>query len=83
MLERGEAVPTITTVHDLVTEMQLHPLTVLALSYMKSPTQKSLELVFAIVASEVEALGVDRFVEVPRRTRKPRVRKSEAKAALL
>lgn len=78
MLERGAAIPTITTVHDLVTEMHLHPLTVLALSYMKVPTQKSLENLFAIVASEVEALGVDRFVDVPLRSRKPRVRKSEA-----
>jgi len=83
MLERGVALPTITTVHDLVTEMQIHPLTVLALSYMKAPNRKSLESLFAIVASEVEAMGVDRFVDVPLRARKPRVRKSEAKAAAL
>jgi|GEM_PF-269479 len=52
-LERGTKTPTVTKVDQLAAHMRLHPLTVLALSYCKTPNQREAAAVLARVSTEL------------------------------
>jgi transcriptional regulator with XRE-family HTH domain len=52
-LERGTKTPTVSKVDQLAAVMRLHPLTVLTLSYCKTPSQREVAAVMARVSTEI------------------------------
>jgi transcriptional regulator with XRE-family HTH domain len=60
-IERGTSVPTLGKIEALAEVMDVHPMTVLALSYMASPQPKALQALFERIASEIEGLELEKF----------------------
>jgi transcriptional regulator with XRE-family HTH domain len=60
-IERGTSDPTFGKIEALAQVMNVHPLTVLALSYVKHPQRRELQALFDRVLSEVEGLGMEEF----------------------
>lgn len=61
LLERGINAPTVFKVDELVRVLGLHPLTVLALSYVDQPTEPEIALLLARVAREIAELDLQTF----------------------
>ena len=57
-LERGQKMPTVVKIDQLAALMQLHPLTVLALSYCKTPSAREAATVMSRVSSELHDVFV-------------------------
>ncbi|WP_063887709.1 helix-turn-helix transcriptional regulator [Pseudorhodoferax sp. Leaf265] len=60
-IERGTSDPTFGKLEALAQVMNVHPVTVLALSYLKRPHPRDLQALFDRVSAEVEALGIEEF----------------------
>jgi transcriptional regulator with XRE-family HTH domain len=60
-IERGISVPTLNKIEALAEVMDVHPMTVLALSYLASPQPKALQSLFERIASEIEGLELEKF----------------------
>ena len=58
-LERGMKSPSIAKIDQLEAVMKVHPLTVLTLSYCKTPSSREAEALMARVASELDELLAD------------------------
>lgn len=61
MVERSVNAPTFVKIDALVRVLNIHPLTVLALSYCESPTPAAVSKVLDRVMREVDALGMKEF----------------------
>ena len=61
MLERSVGQPTLVKVDALSAVLELHPLTVLALSYAADPTSAAVNAILAQVRSEVELMNATAF----------------------
>ena len=61
LLERGINAPTLLKVDELVRVLGLHPLTVLALSYVNQPTEADVARLLARVTREVAELDLKAF----------------------
>lgn len=57
-LERGLKQPTLSKVDELATVMGVHPLTLLALSYLRHPTAASVQKLAARLSREIEELDL-------------------------
>ncbi|PZP94775.1 MAG: XRE family transcriptional regulator [Variovorax paradoxus] len=60
-IERGTSDPTFRKIEALAQVMNVHPLTVFALSYVKRPLPRDLRAMFDRVVAEIEALGLEEF----------------------
>ena len=60
-IERGTSDPTFGKLEALAQVMNVHPLTVLALSYVTRPQSRDLQALFDRVSAEVEELGLEEF----------------------
>ena len=70
MLERGVNTPNLGTIEVLALELNVHPLTIVALTYSTAPSPEAVEQLLNLVSKEVESLNVLEFVSANRR-RKP------------
>ena len=61
LLEREINAPTLPKIDALVRTLGLHPLTVLAMSYVEHPTAAEVQKLMAQVVDEVGSLGLRRF----------------------
>jgi transcriptional regulator with XRE-family HTH domain len=61
ILERGVNVPTLTKIDELARVLSLHPLTVLTLAYVSSPSSEDIRKVQERVAAEIASLGITQF----------------------
>lgn len=61
MLERGVNAPTLTTIEGLAAELKVHPMTIVALTYARQPTDEGVAQLLELVRTEVDALGVVHF----------------------
>lgn len=61
LVERGINSPTLSKIDELVRVLGVHPLTVLALSYAKTPTSAGVAGLLERIATEIEALDVSEF----------------------
>lgn len=57
----GTSDPTFGKIEALAQVLNVHPLTVLALSYVKHPQQRELQALFDRVLGEIEGLGIEEF----------------------
>lgn len=60
-IERGTSDPTFGKIEALAQVMNVHPLTILALSYVKRPQSTDVRMLFDRVSAEIERLGIDEF----------------------
>lgn len=60
-IERGTSSPTLGKIECLAEAMGVHPMTVVALSYVSSPKPKALQALFERVTREVEGLNLVKF----------------------
>ena len=61
ILERGVNAPTLRKIDELVRVLGLHPLTVLTLAYLSSPSSEEVSKVHERVATEIASLGLTAF----------------------
>lgn len=61
MLERGDRAPSLAIVEEIASALGVHPLTMLALCYVQSPTGTSVSPLLRQVMEEVEGLNVREF----------------------
>ncbi len=60
-IERGASHPTLNKLEALAQVMNVHPLTVLALSYVASPKPEVVQSLLAQITSEIQDLRIDKF----------------------
>jgi transcriptional regulator with XRE-family HTH domain len=85
MLERSVNAPTLTTIEGLASELNVHPLTLVVLTYAKQPTSKAIDPILELVKAEVAALDAITFAAPRSRSRSspeaPLPRRATAKKA--
>lgn len=60
-IERGTSLPTLNKIEALAQVMNVHPLTVLALSYVASPGPNDVQSLFDRIVYEIQALDIAEF----------------------